>query len=319
MAGPILFKKKILLMKDEVTYGVDPSPDGSNAVITKNLSISPYEGNRVGREIDRATLGNDLEFNTGAYVTLSFDVELTGSGDVTVAPAYGLLLRICGFSETEFPAPDSQPRWEYKPVSEGFESATFYFIQGSQQHKVTGCRGTVKFNGSKGAMPSMSFTITGIWNAPTDIGTAPTANYTAWQTPIPVTAANTPVYQIGAYDCIAESFDLDMSVNVVYRNVIGSESVQITDRAPSGQLTIEAPNLATKDFFAAVSSHNGVTTETLKIQHGTVTGSIVEFDAPEVQLSGISFSDSDGILHYQMDARLIPTDTGNDELVLTVR
>lgn len=315
----MLFKKKILLAKQETTYGVDPTPDGSNAVITKNLSINPYEGNRVGREIDRATLGSDLEFNTGAYVTLSFDVELTGSGTAGTAPSYGILLRSCGFAETVVASPDPQPRVEYKPVSENFDSTTFYFVQGSQQHKVTGCRGTVKFNGSKGAMPSMSFTMTGIWNAPTDIGAAPTANYTSWQTPVPVTAANTPVYQIGAYDCIAESFDLDMAVNVVYRNVIGSESVQITDRAATGQLTIEAPDLATKDFFAAVSSHDGVTTETLKIQHGTADGAIVEFDSPEVQLSGISFSDSDGILHYQMDARLIPTDTGNDELMLTVR
>jgi hypothetical protein len=315
----MLFKKKILLAKLETTYGVDSTPDGSNAIITKNLSINPYEGNRVGREIDRPTLGNDLEFNVGAYVTLSFDAELTGSGTAGTAPAYGLLLRACGFSETLIPGPDPEPRVEYQPISENFESATFYFIQGSQEHKVTGCRGTVKFNGAKGAMPSMSFTMTGIWNAPTDIGSAPTPNYTEWQTPVPVTAANTPVYQIGSYDCIAESFDLDMSTNVVYRNVIGSESVQITDRTPSGQLTIEAPDLATKDFFSAVASHDGVTTETLKVQHGTTDGAIIEFDAPVVQLSGISFSDSDGILHYQMDARLIPSDSGNDELIVTVR
>lgn len=311
----MLFKKKTLLAKQEATYGVDPTPDGSNAVVTKNLSISPYEGNRVGREIDRSSLGNDIEFNTGAYVTLSFDVELAGSGAAGTVPAYGLLLRAAGFSETV----EAGVKVEYQPVSTAFESVTFYYVQGAQQHKVTGCRGTVKFNGAKGGMPSMSFTFTGIWNAPTDIGSPPAGVYTAWQTPLPVTAANTPVYKIGTYDCIAESFDLDMSVNVVYRNVIGSESVEITDRTPAGQLNIEAPDLATKDFFAAVASHNGVTTETLKIQHGTVAGGIVEFDAPVVQLSSISFSDSDGILHYQMDARLIPTDAGNDELLLTVR
>jgi hypothetical protein len=49
-----------------------------------------------------------------------------------------------------------------------------------------------------------------------------------------------------------------------------------------------------------------------------VAGNIVEFTAPKTQLSSISRTDSDGIVHYSMDARFIP-DAGDDELTITFK
>lgn len=319
MPTPLLFKNKVLLAKAETTYGTDPTPDGSNAIVTKNLSISPYEGNRVGREIDRATLGNDLEFNTGPYVTVTFDAELAGAGAAGTAPGYGVLLRASGLEEIITAAPDPAAKVVYQPVSSQFESCTLYFQQSGQLHKVTGARGTVKFSLQKGAMPSMNFTFTGIWHAPETLASAPSVDTSAFKTPLPVNAANTTTYNVHGYSCRAEGLDMDLANNVVYRNVIGGESVEITDRTPTGQVTVEAPDLATKDFFDAVASHDGVTTGPVELVHGTVDGSIVELKAPNVQLSSISANDSDGILTYQMDARLIPTNAGDDELQLIVR
>lgn len=319
MTAPLLFKNKVLLAKTEMTYGTDSTPDGSNAIVTKNLSISPYEGNRVGREIDRATLGNDVEFNTGPYVTVTFDAELAGSGAAGTAPGYGVLLRASGLAETVTAAPDPDAKVVYEPVSEQFESCTLYFQQSGQLHKVTGARGTVKFSLQKGAMPSMNFTFTGIWHAPEKMASTPAVDTSAFKTPVPVNAANTATYTVHGFNCRAEGLDMDLANNVVYRNVIGGESVEITDRTPTGQVTVEAPDLATKNFFDAVSSHDGVTTAPVNLVHGTAAGNIVELNAPNVQLSSISANDSDGILTYQMDARLIPTASGNDELQLVVR
>ena len=311
---PLLFKKKSLLVKLESIYDTDPTPDGSNVIVTKGLTINPYEGNTVTRDIDREALGNDAEINTAPYVTVSFDVELAGSGAAGTAPGYGPLLRACGFSETITADTDVV----YQPVSSDFESVSIYFQQSGQLHKVTGSRGTVKFSLAKGALPAMSFTFTGLWHAPITQPAPEGLDTSGFKMPVPVNKANT-VMTIGGYAAHTETIDIDIANNVVFRDVINSQSVIITDRAPAGSLVIEAPDLATKDFFAAASSHDGVTFYSLAATHGKTPGNIVEIGGQKVQLSGISMGDSDGLLTYTMNTRLIPTDAGDDEFLLTVK
>ena len=310
----LLAKKKILLVKPEVEYGVDPAPDGSNAVVTKNLSISPYEGNTVQRDIDRDSLGNDLEFNTAPYVKITFGVELATSGTAGIAPGWGAILRACGFSETVTPDTDVV----YEPVSESFESVTLYYHLNGQLHKGTGARGTVKFDLQAGSMPEMQFEFTCQWHAPEIVAVPPVVNTDVYKMPLPVNSVNTTL-SVAGYVANAESVDVDIANTVPFRDVINSQQVMITDRAPAGSMTIEAPDLATKDFFDASSSHSGVTLHPLSVSHGKVAGQIVELAAPKVQLSGISPGDSDGILTYSMNTRLIPTDAGDDEFVLTLK
>lgn len=310
----LLAKKKILLVKPEVEYGVDPAPDGSNAIVTKNLSISPYEGNMVSRDVDRDSLGNDLEFNTAPYVKITFGVELAASGVAGTAPGWGAILRACGFSETVTPDTDVV----YQPVSESFESVALYYHLDGQLHKGTGARGTVKFDLKAGSMPEMQFEFTCRWHAPEVVAVPPVVNTDEFKTPLPVNSVNTTL-SIAGYMANAESVDVDIANTVPFRDVIGSQQVMITDRAPAGAMTIEAPDLGTKDFFDASTSHSGVTLHALSVVHGKVAGQIVELDAPKVQLSGISPSDSDGILTYSMNTRLIPTDAGDDEFVLTLK
>lgn len=310
------FKKKLLLAKLEAEYGTDPVPDGSNAIETNGLSIDPYQGDTVTHDVDRPTLGASAQINTAPYVTLSFDVALSGSGDAETAPGYGVLLRACGMSETLVPAPDDQPRVEYQPVSDGYESVSLYFNQDGQRHKATGCRGTVKFGFSKGGLPKLSFSFTGLWHAP-EVATMPAGILTAFKVPLPVNSANSTI-DVHGYAAKAESLDIDLGNDVKFRDVINSQSVQITNREASGSLTIEAPNLATKNYFAEAASHAGITLGEIVLTHGKTAGAIIEVKLKD-QLSGISMGDSDGILTYSMDAKLIPTDAGDDEFLLITR
>jgi len=230
----MLFRKKYILAKIESTYGTDPTPVAGDAVLTKNLQINPQQGNRVNRDLDRSTIGNDPEIATSRYTTISFDVELAGAGAAGTAPAYGSLLRACGFSETINVGTDVQ----YDPVSASFESITLYYYHDGELHKITGARGTVSFDLSRDNIPMMSFTFTGLHNdpaAPTPI-TPDTADFT---TPIPVTDANTPTYTVDSFAAKAEAFTLDIANNVVYRNVVNAESVIISDRAPAGSISFE--------------------------------------------------------------------------------
>jgi hypothetical protein len=308
----MLTRKKVLLAKIETAYGTDAAPAATDAVLCSNLNITPYDGDRVSRNLVRATLGNEMSINVAPNVKITCTVEIAGSGTAGDAPAWGQLLRACGFSETINAATDVV----YAPVSSSFEAASLHFEQDGQLHKALGCRGSVTFELSAGGLPAMNFSFTGLYQKP--VAGSLTADLSAFQIPLPVTKTNTPTYTVHGYSAIASGLTLNIGNNVIHRNVIGEEAVKITDRAPSGQLTLDAPTLAEKDMFALVESHAGVTTGAIQVIHGTTAGNIVQFDAPKTQLQSISPTDLDGQFGYQIDVSYLP-DAGDDEVTITVK
>ena len=57
----------------------------------------------------------------------------------------------------------------------------------------------------------------------------------------------------------------------------------------------------------------------LNIIHGTDTGQIIELFAPKVQITGINYGESNGVLMANLDVEIKPTDAGNDEFIITTR
>ncbi|XKE45753.1 hypothetical protein LG302_01010 [Halomonas organivorans] len=313
----MLTRKQLALVKLETTYGTDASPDGSDRIYVAELDVSHYEGDRQTRQRIRDQLGAEAEVNVGPFVTASLTVPLAGSGAKGTPPVFGALLRACGLSETIDTATAGDEKVIYQPVSESFESVTIYYLQDGQQQKITGARGTVSLNAQRGQFPTLRFNMTGLYNKPTAASAVTTSALTQADE-IPVNDQNTPTFDVHGTSAIGASLSLDLGNEVIYRNMIGAEAVRITDRAASGQLEIEAPDIATKDYFAAVESHQNVTTGALAFEHGTTGGNIVAIAAPKMQLSNISAQDSDGIVHYQMDTRYLP-DAGDDELTITFK
>lgn len=308
----MFFRKKVLLAKLESTYGVDSSPATTDAVLTKNLSIQPYNGPVVSRDTDRSTLGSESQINTAPGVQVSFEVEIAGSGTPGDAPAWGEVLRACGFAETI----DAGVDVEYAPISQAIPSATLKFYLDGQEHAVRGARGTVVFQMSRGQIPTMAFTFMGLYTRPTAVA-LPSEDVSDYIAPVALTQANTPTFTLGGVASILESLSIDMGNNIVHRNLVGSDSVQMTDRAATGQMVLEAPAIGTKNWFADVESHAGITTQALSLVHGTAAGNIVSLAAPKVQLASIDPQESDGLVVYNMSAIYIPN-TGDDELVITV-
>src|SRR3546814_9208609 len=96
----MLFRKKIILAKLETTSGTDPTPTGSaNSILTHDLDLKTFQGNKAALNYDRPYLGADKQIYTGPYSMLTFGVDLAGAGTAGTAPAYGPLLRACGFAE----------------------------------------------------------------------------------------------------------------------------------------------------------------------------------------------------------------------------
>lgn len=303
----LLARKKILLAKIETTYGTDPTPTGAaNAIQTSDLSITPLAGPTVSRNLDRAALGNDLQIQVGTFVQLTFAVEFAGSGTVDTPPAYGPLLEMCGFGETI----NASTNVIYAPISTSIESGTLYFHHDGQLHSMLGARGSVALDITPGVIPKFNFSFTGLYVTPTSTAD-PTPTLSAFQVPVPVNNTNMTTFALHGSSVTMTACQLDIANNVVYRNVVGNESVEIIDRAPAGSVSFEAPPLSTKNWFTTAQSS---TTGAFAVTHGTVAGNTVSLLASSVQVVSPTYGESDGISTIDASLSFVPSAAGNDEI-----
>lgn len=384
---PLLSRKRLILAKIESTYAQDSSPAGTDAVLVRNLDITPIEAETVSRDLIRPYLGNSTQLLANTRVTITFEAELAGSGTAGTATKVDALLRACGMAATTTAAavtgsavagaagsitlaagasavnnfyngmvisitsgtgsggagiitayngttkvatvlkstttftPGAASGYSisanvgYKPISDNIESTTIYFNNDGVLHKATGCRGTFSLSTEVGNIPTISFTLTGIYNAPTDTA-APAVTYTNQATPVIFKAGNTVATSfLGYTGACVQSISFDMANDVLYRELVNcTKSVTITNRAPSGTAMIEAPTIAAQDFFTIA---NNDSTGLLAFQHGTTAGNIVTMLAPSVDVANPSYADQDGIQMLNLPFVALPSSSGNDEVVLT--
>jgi hypothetical protein len=309
MAGKI-YRKRTVLVKAESTYGTDSTPAGSDAVQVRNLEITPVEADVLSRDLVRPYLGNSPQLIANTRVTVTFEVEYAGSGTAGTAPRYGALLKSCGFSETVV----TSTSVTYAPVSSSFSSCTIYFSIDGIRHKVTGCRGNFSLNLTANQIPVINFTMTGQYNAPTDTAD-PTPTYTNQAAPLIFNDTNTTTFSLFSSTALAlQNCQVDIGNEVVYRELVNSDKeVIITNRAASGSFAIEAPTLATKDFFAAAVAG---TTGALSLVHGTAGGNIITLSSSVVSLGNPAYAEDQGVVMLNLPFTLVPTSSGNDEITL---
>lgn len=305
------WRKLALLAKIETDYGVDVVPTGAaNAILANQVTLQPMAGQEVRRDLMRPYLGNQGAILVGDYVELQFSVELAGSGAAGTAPGYGALLRCCGMAETIVAATSVT----YQPVSAAYESASLYANLDGVNHKLLGARGTFTVNPSPNGIPHIAFTIRGLLVAAVDVA-LPAVTLTAFQTPVPVTKANTPTFTLHGAALIGESLTLDLGNTVEVRNLIGEDSIQIVDRQSTGSAVVEAKSIATKDWFGIARAH---TRAALAFVHGTVAGNIIELNAPKVQIGRPTYGQTQGITNLTLPL-MLTSDAGDDELAIVVR
>lgn len=307
-------RKKALLVAAEASYGVSPDIATATLLTISELDSSPYEGDRVERTRLREQFGAYAEINVAPFTTVTATIPLAGSGAAGTAPNFGLLLRACGLAETVTAATSVA----YTPATDDHESFTIWFVEDGQLQRVPGCRGTVEFALTAKELPTMKFTLTGLYQRPVVHATALAQTLTNIADEIPVNKANTVAFSVHGHAGCGQSLSVNLGNSVTHRHLIGCENVQITERSVAGSVEIEAPDIGTKDYFALLESHEQVTLGEVDLTHGTVAGNIVQFALPKTQLSSISRSDSDGIVHYAMDLRALPT-LGDDELTITFK
>jgi hypothetical protein len=383
---PLLSRKRLILAKTESPYGTDASPDGTDAILVRDLSITPLQSDVVDRELIRPYLGASEQLLANTRVEVTFQVEMAGSGTGGTAPAFGRVVQACGFSQTITAAaitgtaqagaagsitlasgssattnvyvgmvititggtgegqsgvitayngstkvatvqkttatftPDGTSVYSiaanvgYKPVSETFSSVTIFYNIDGVLHKVTGCRGTFTLNGAVGEIPTISFTMTGIYNPPTDTA-APSVTYSNQATPQVFKNGNTTNFQLLGYSGCLQSVELDIGNEVIYRELVGcSKEVLITNRAVTGTVVLEAPTIAQKDYFTAAF---GDVLGNLSFKHGQTLGNVVTLNSATVDIGDVTYEDQDGIHMLSIPVTAVPGSAGNDEMILT--
>ena len=304
-----LTRKRLIRVKKESTYGTDATPVGTDALLVRNLEITPVEADVVSRDLIRNYLGNSPQLLANTRVSITFQVELAASGTAGTAPRYGSILQACGMAETIV----ASTSVSYAPVSSAFSSASIYFDNDGIRHILTGCRGSFTLTGEVGQIPTIDFTMVGCYNAPTDTA-APSTTFSAQASPLIFKQGNTSAFSFFSYAGCLQSVSFDMANETVYRELVGcTKEVLITNRAPSGTVMLEAPALATKDFFALSQTE---TTGNLTFLHGTTAGNRVTFTASQCDVGNPSYADQDGVQMLNIPYVAVPSTAGNDEVSL---
>jgi hypothetical protein len=308
----MFFLKRFILAKIESTYGTDPVPTGgANAMLARNLNITPLEAPLPERDVVLPFFGNFGVTPGSAFAKVDFEIELAGSGTAGTAPAYGPLLRACGLSETI----TGGVNVIYAPISASFESVTIYFNIDGVQHKVTGCRGNVSIELNHEAIPVYKFSFNGIYNAPTDTA-LPAPTLTAYQKPLPVNKVNTPTVTLHSFAAIMSKFSLDVGNTLASKSYPNTtQDVRVTGRKAKAKATMEAVAVATKDWFAIARA---ATAAAFTLTHGTVGGNKVKIDMALAQLGNPKYTNDGGVVMLDTDLMPQSSAAGNDEFSITV-
>ena len=305
----LLTRKRVILIEAESSYGSDPGIVAADAVLVRDLSITPQSSDVVSRDVVRPFLGAFQQLLANTNVEVTFSVELAGSGTAGTSPRYGDALKACGFSETV----SSGTSVTYAPVSTSFSSVTIHYNTDGVRHKVVGARGSFVINGSVGEIPTIDFTFQGIYIPPTDTA-LPTVTYGDQATPLIFKQGNTTSFQLLSHSGALSSISLDIGNELVYRELVGgTQETLLVNRNITGSVSIEAVPLATKDFFAAAVAE---TTGNLTFLHGTTAGNKVQVSSTKADIGDVAYAEEDGIQMLEIPYTLVPT-SANDELTIT--
>lgn len=315
---PRYARNTAILAKIETVYGTDSAPTGAaNALLVKEVSINPFNAQNVDRDLVRSFFGGSEQLVGTAFVEVGLTVELSASGTAGTAPAWAPLLQACGYAET-----GSASYKQYAPdVPSAQKSITLYYFDDGVLHKALGAKGTFQLMSKIGEIPVLKFSFTGL-----DGGIAalanPTTTLTAWKTPAVITNPNTQTVKFGAAYAAgvvtggtgrtSKGLDITLGNTVAYTPLLGSDGVDITQRAVTGSIELDLDAATEVTFMGQVKS-NAV--QAVSLEHLATAGQIVGIYMAGVQLISPKKADINGRRLIGFDMRSVPV-SGNDDLII---
>jgi hypothetical protein len=298
------YSDRLILAKAESTYNTAPTMAGSDAVrVMNDLQLDPLQMELITRDILYPHVSQRPRMVTQRLGAISFGFELTGSGTAGTAPKIGLFFRAAGYSETIV----ASTSVTYAPIGTGYESLCLDVHHGGKRHRLTGVRGDIEVELKTNGIPMGKFTGLGIYAVPTDVSN-PSQTFAAQADPVVVNADNTTPISVYSYSACMESFTLKSGRSPKLHQRAGcTKQIRIDDeRAPEGEILIESPTIADKNYFADASAQTG---GTISWTHGTVAGNIISHTSSNCSLGDPAYEDGDGVEMLKLPFIPIPTAT----------
>jgi len=285
----MLTKRQVILMKVETSYKADPTPlPADDAILVENVSWGFANQRMTPQGGVRPQIGMLKQIYGGSLFSLSFDMQMKGSGAAGTPPECGVPLRACGFGEDI----DAGVSVTYEPVSTGIESAHIYFYEDGKLYIIGGCRGNVSCTMASGEPGKLSFAFTGHLLQESDTALVdPTLDTTV---PPAILLGG---MSIGSYSAILSQVTWDMGNSIATPPSVnaanGYGEITITGRDVNGTLDPEATLVATNDFIGDWTAGTQLALDAGQI--GSVAGQIHSTDMPQVSYRDVAPGDRDGI------------------------
>lgn len=299
---------KLILLKSEVTAGVDSLPVvASNSLLAYNMSLT-LDADEKSRNPDKGYYAAPEKTFTNKRFSMSFDIELAGSGTAGTAPAIADALIMCGMLETVVPATSVA----YTPVSGSDETATIYLNIDGTLFKILGAKGTLTINPAIGDYTKATVNIIGFYLAPSDVALTP-GDFSGFVAPVDCTKEECEL-SIDSVLVDGVSFNLTQNNTNEQRESTETKVIANLNRQPSGEMVAWINPQATFNPYSLFEDHSKVPVYWIS---GTTAGNIVKIDCPNAQLGAPQVTDSNGVAAYTIPFTPHSTSAGDDEFSIT--
>lgn len=302
---PLMTQNAVLAIAEESIEGTAESIAASDAILVYNPVFTPGI-ERHERYPVRGDVSPMNRISGRRQATISFSVEIKGSGAAGTAPEWGKCLEGCKMEETVVEGTSVT----YTPLSSEDPSFTVGFYEDGVLYKIWGARGTFNIDLNAGQAGMINFTFTGADFSVTDAALLSGMSYDSTVPPAFLDAS----LSVHGYSAVCAALRLDIGNQVTLRESVNAESgylsAFIPKRLPQGSLDPEMVKVATEDFFGEWrSGTEGALTATI----GATAGNICTITAPKLAYREISMADRESIrtlgLNFDLNAN-----SGDDEL-----
>ncbi|MFP4146588.1 MAG: phage tail tube protein [Halorhodospira sp.] len=279
--------------------------DGARIVVT-GTSGDFERGETVTNTTDSETVGTVADWDSDNRVLYIRDLDaMPDSGDELEGED----------SSAAADVDEATEAYVYRPASLSPTDQPSLFMRYDLDgllHKVPGCRGTFSINMSRSEIPSISFTLTGLYEKPSDDGAL--SGTPLDLVPAPVLDAELTLGDTDTSKIPITSVQADISNSVNARPDIqapdGYHSHIITERDPTGSIDPEVVKLSDFDPYKDWSEANRVA---IAAGIGSKAGHRVRVVMPQTQYTELPYSSRNGIATYDLGFRCVGED---DEFML---
>lgn len=313
-------RKTVIRVLTETTPGTNPGGFAdTDAVQIMGLPSHRIVRDLRDRDLIRPFLGGSDQLLASRAVEIKFRVELAGPGVAGDAPAWGKLIKACGFAQTLV----ALTRAEYNPVSVSQSSLSMQYQVDGVVYTCRGARGTAKLNLMAYEIPSIDFTFMGFDTNASEGSVSGT--YADWFDPEVVTDGNSGDIKLGGTESsgavtggtslVSRGIEIDIGNTLSHLKMLGGEAIDITRRESTGSMEV---GLSAADEVTWRTDINNNVTTGLSFSHGSAAGKQIVVHAGKVQRVDPQVTDYEGRVMMKTELRCLPTD-GNDELKIVAK